>query len=286
MIRRPPRSTLFPYTTLFRSFDAKTVVGAVSLIPGDRRFVGLAVPDDYRIWGGGLDGGSEGYVFGTTNWNVGFGFHHTRQARTPHTSGGVYGGFVQDLRMPTSMMSATAIKGAVIVTTGESHGPTALVSNVEYYNASLRHWFTTPFQAEQSDLDTGVHVGWSRTSFDFLSYGTGSAGPVGRFPFARFYSPTLDSHFYTASPLETLDVLAKFSDTWHVESGEVGQIQVPNVYTGECPAGTTEIYRTWNQRDNHRWLTNWTLAGQMIAGGEHVLEGYGPWGVVACAPRM
>src|SRR2546430_12764431 len=26
MIRRPPRSTLFPYTTLFRSFD--TVVGA------------------------------------------------------------------------------------------------------------------------------------------------------------------------------------------------------------------------------------------------------------------
>src|SRR2546427_3895756 len=28
MIRRPPRSTLFPYTTLFRSFDAGTAVGA------------------------------------------------------------------------------------------------------------------------------------------------------------------------------------------------------------------------------------------------------------------
>src|SRR2546430_5797216 len=25
MIRRPPRSTLFPYTTLFRSFDANTI---------------------------------------------------------------------------------------------------------------------------------------------------------------------------------------------------------------------------------------------------------------------
>ena len=36
MIRRPPRSTLFPYTTLFRSLD-KTILGfdcvAVTLVP-------------------------------------------------------------------------------------------------------------------------------------------------------------------------------------------------------------------------------------------------------------
>src|SRR5260221_8462977 len=34
MIRRPPRSTLFPYTTLFRSFPAEvaTTVGAVFLV--------------------------------------------------------------------------------------------------------------------------------------------------------------------------------------------------------------------------------------------------------------
>src|SRR5256885_6505395 len=31
MIRRPPRSTLFPYTTLFRSDPGKEVVGAVEL---------------------------------------------------------------------------------------------------------------------------------------------------------------------------------------------------------------------------------------------------------------
>src|SRR5260221_14128717 len=39
MIRRPPRSTLFPYTTLFRSgvFDAP---GAVA---GERRFFGIGV---------------------------------------------------------------------------------------------------------------------------------------------------------------------------------------------------------------------------------------------------
>src|SRR5689334_23857714 len=29
MIRRPPRSTLFPYTTLFRSLDASSATGAL-----------------------------------------------------------------------------------------------------------------------------------------------------------------------------------------------------------------------------------------------------------------
>src|SRR5258707_8044818 len=46
MIRRPPRSTLFPYTTLFRSHDCDT--GAVALRIGDaaaRHFVaGLVAP--------------------------------------------------------------------------------------------------------------------------------------------------------------------------------------------------------------------------------------------------
>src|SRR5256885_6112802 len=32
MIRRPPRSTLFPYTTLFRSISPKSLVRSMSLI--------------------------------------------------------------------------------------------------------------------------------------------------------------------------------------------------------------------------------------------------------------
>src|SRR3712207_3893201 len=35
MIRRPPRSTLFPYTTLFRSPECAAAVGAGSAPPGD-----------------------------------------------------------------------------------------------------------------------------------------------------------------------------------------------------------------------------------------------------------
>src|SRR5258708_26862161 len=34
MIRRPPRSTLFPYTTLFRSFDLLTGQPRVAPVPG------------------------------------------------------------------------------------------------------------------------------------------------------------------------------------------------------------------------------------------------------------
>src|SRR5258708_14750658 len=34
MIRRPPRSTLFPYTTLFRSAEHETGVGQAKLDPG------------------------------------------------------------------------------------------------------------------------------------------------------------------------------------------------------------------------------------------------------------
>src|SRR3989449_5057140 len=33
MIRRPPRSTLFPYTTLFRSLDRKVVVRVAAPLP-------------------------------------------------------------------------------------------------------------------------------------------------------------------------------------------------------------------------------------------------------------
>src|SRR2546425_7312653 len=36
MIRRPPRSTLFPYTTLFRSRDGGAVPRAEQLTPGSR----------------------------------------------------------------------------------------------------------------------------------------------------------------------------------------------------------------------------------------------------------
>src|SRR3712207_4563808 len=49
MIRRPPRSTLFPYTTLFRSQPGADPVRKVSIIPRGRALgVTLSTPDADR----------------------------------------------------------------------------------------------------------------------------------------------------------------------------------------------------------------------------------------------
>src|SRR3712207_8494687 len=58
MIRRPPRSTLFPYTTLFRSFAGQDITGlsaaervalGITLVPEGRQvFPGLTVDHNLR----------------------------------------------------------------------------------------------------------------------------------------------------------------------------------------------------------------------------------------------
>src|SRR3989475_9606486 len=52
MIRRPPRSTLFPYTTLFRSHDRQ---GTVRGGPGDRREVAVHVGRAEQVPDAGLE---------------------------------------------------------------------------------------------------------------------------------------------------------------------------------------------------------------------------------------
>src|SRR5438034_2467392 len=53
MIRRPPRSTLFPYTTLFRSVQAKGLepAGERAAAGGVGRSTHLAPPPAVRVWG-------------------------------------------------------------------------------------------------------------------------------------------------------------------------------------------------------------------------------------------
>src|SRR2546428_5322094 len=54
MIRRPPRSTLFPYTTLFRSPRAEGGRGACAL---RRRSIAPTSVGDLRMWLGSGSGG-------------------------------------------------------------------------------------------------------------------------------------------------------------------------------------------------------------------------------------
>src|SRR2546427_5657989 len=47
MIRRPPRSTLFPYTTLFRSESGKNIMAGGVDIPS--QLIELGLVDEYRV---------------------------------------------------------------------------------------------------------------------------------------------------------------------------------------------------------------------------------------------
>ncbi|HTP99109.1 MAG TPA: hypothetical protein VMN56_07265, partial [Casimicrobiaceae bacterium] len=93
---------------------------------------------------------------------------------------------------------------------------------VEFYNATLDHYFITADAKEIADLDSGVHAGWVRTGYKFAVIKAGSTY-AGTSPVCRFYSPvpTIDSHFYSAKPSECDDVKTKFPDTWQFESAEV-----------------------------------------------------------------
>lgn len=165
-----------------------------------------------------------------------------------------------------------------------------MVDAVEFYNASLDHYFVTASTDEIGKLDTGFFVGWQRTQQVFKVLDASDTSP-GASPVCRFYgSPAagLDSHFYSVSSVECAEVKQKFPTAWLLESDNVFQAYLPNTTTGACPANTRAVYRTWNKRadSNHRYTTVGAIQDQMLAKG-YVAEGYGtdPKRLVAmCAP--
>ena len=165
-----------------------------------------------------------------------------------------------------------------------------LVDAVEFYNASLDHYFVTVNPDEIAKLDSGFFVGWQRTQQVFKVLEPNDTSP-GASPVCRFYgSPAagLDSHFYSVSPAECGEVKQKFPTAWLLEADNVFQAYLPDPASGACPANTRPVYRTWNNRadSNHRYATDTAIQDQMIAKG-YVPEGYGtvPSRLVAmCAP--
>src|SRR3712207_8766588 len=55
MIRRPPRSTLFPYTTLFRSATARTIFDRIAQQVGDGALEALPIPPADELGQGGVE---------------------------------------------------------------------------------------------------------------------------------------------------------------------------------------------------------------------------------------
>jgi len=171
---------------------------------------------------------------------------------------------------------------------GSAHA--GLVDAIEYYDASLDHYFVTAIQAEINALDGGQFPGWQRTGLSFQVYDA-STVLFGVVPVCRFYGRPeagLDSHFYSASVAECDAVKQKFAAAWILEGDNVFEVFLPNFATGECPAGTIPIYRAWNNRvdSNHRYTTDPATQQAMIAKG-YIAEGYGPPAMptAMCSPR-
>lgn len=154
---------------------------------------------------------------------------------------------------------------------------------VEYFNASVGHYFVTHLQNEIDLLEAGAFSGWKRSVGSFVVWPTATDAPPGAVPVCRFFSSAFTSHFYTANPTECDEVVARWSDVWTLETREAFYIFEPNKATGECGAGLQPIYRMYNNRPgpNHRYITDRSLRDKMIAYGWRA-EGYGPEAVMLC----
>ena len=162
---------------------------------------------------------------------------------------------------------------------------------VEFYNQTLDHYFIAQSPSEISDLDRGVHPGWSRTGHSFVAYLTDASDGRGH-PTCRWYglpSAGLDTHMQSASLVECdaigYDPLTK--DRWQLEAPNVFEMPLPDTITGTCPSKTQAVYRLWNQRNdsNHRYTTDPAIKTMMVAKG-YIPEGFGPDGVSMCAPLL
>ena len=165
--------------------------------------------------------------------------------------------------------------------------PVGLVDVIEFHHAGFDHYFMSADPVEINALDTGYFTGWARTGYQFKAYATGSSAGPSQNPVCRYYglpSAGLDSHFYSASPVECWEVNQFYGTEWQIESDNVFQIDLPNTTTGACPGGTVPVYRVFNHRPdaNHRYTTSAVVRAQMEAAG-WIREGYGPDATIMCA---
>lgn len=161
----------------------------------------------------------------------------------------------------------------------------ATVEVTEYYHGGFDHYFVTGNPAEKVNLDSGETAGWARTGFGFTAYASGSAAP-GVSPVCRFYGRPeagLDSHFYSASPQECAEVVAKFPGAWIYESADVFEVALPDA-TGRCGTSLAPVYRAFNGRAdvNHRYSVHSLDQKAMQAKGWQP-EGMTSAGLVMCA---
>jgi len=163
--------------------------------------------------------------------------------------------------------------------TGGGGSPGEVVNTIEYYNASLDHYFITAFADEAAMLDAGVLVpGWTRTGYTFHSWKSGT-GPGNEA--CRFYgSPGsgINSHFYTINAAECDGV--KANPDWTFEGLAFRAVEP---LSGGCATEHATVTRLYNNgkggQPNHRFLTDPSAIDATVA------KGWSVEGPVFCVPR-
>ncbi len=245
------------------------------------------VPQGWAAVASGFDGGDAGSYLSTDVW-MDDGIVVSAQQWFTDTSG--YDSGTANVRAYTVYGSGSLSGGpaaVAVLALPQSSPPPAprILTAVEYYNASLDHYFVTAIPDEITKLDNGTFVGWARTGESFDVYDVRSGGGNARHPVCREYGVPLyglDTHFYSASIDECAATLQKGVGSWLLESSDVFEMDLPDT-NGNCPAGEIPVYRIWNQRkdSNHRYTTKTSIRDQMVAKGG-VAEGYGPNAVALC----
>ena len=143
---------------------------------------------------------------------------------------------------------------------------------VEYYNASLDHYFFTAEPAEAAMLDAGILVpGWTRTHYDFKVRPVGD--PRGLFACRFFGTPGIgpNSHFFTINHDECAKVMA--NPFWTFEDLAFNADAPANE---DCPADRVPVVRLYNNgkggQANHRFSTSHSEIGDMVGQG-WIIEG-------------
>jgi hypothetical protein len=100
---------------------------------------------------------------------------------------------------------------------------------------------------------------------------------AGTSPVCRFYSPTMDTHFYSAKKAECDAVKEQFGNTWIFESDEVFRAFEVDPETGACAADTTSTFRLYNNRPdaNHRYTDQVSVFHFMKLVKSYIPEGDG-----------
>ncbi len=156
------------------------------------------------------------------------------------------------------------------------------VSAIEFYNASLDHYFVTYVADEIAKLDNGTFVGWARTGQSFNVYATTQGGTSA---VCRIYIPPGkgNGHFFGRDKGEC-DGTMTANPTFILESATFFYLYLPNL--GNCAAGTIPVYRVFTNRAdaNHRYTTSRATRDEMVAK-NWIAEGDGADTVTMCAPQ-